>query len=301
MTEARLAASPTPARARLSGATVALILLLCAGWGGLAPAIKIGLRELPPIALAAWRFLFSLAAVAAWCWLRRVPVAPGAGRTGYLGLLSATFVLQIILLNAGARTTSGGHAILLLSTHPLFVALLAHFALRGDRLTAPKVVGLLVALAGIAAVVSERLSGGSLAGDSLVLASALTLGVLVTLTKRGMERGMTAYQLLLWQMFPGVPAYFLLSRLVEGPLALPQGAAVWGSLLYQGLVVGGFCFVAWNRLLERYPASQLTAFQFTTPIYGVLFSALILGDPLTGGVVLGTLLVGAGLILANRG
>ncbi len=288
-----------PPAPHLRGWTIALALLLCAGWGGLAPAIKIALRETPPVALAGWRFLIGLLSIAVWCRLRGIRFLPGRGEVAVKVLLPALFVLQIALLNAGARFTSGGHAILLLSTHPLFVAILAHFALRGDRLGLARVAGLLLAVAGVAAVVSERLSGGSLHGDAMVLASAITLGVLIIITKRAMARGMTAYQTLGAQMLPGVVGFFLVSLWLEGPLVLPRSPAVWLSIVYQGVVVAGFCFVAWNLLLERYSASRLTAFQFTTPIFGVVFSALFLGEALTWGVAVGTALVGLGLWLSR--
>lgn len=290
-----------PRPAPLPWSVVALVLLLCAGWGGLAPALKIALREVPPIALAGWRFLLGVLAIAAWCRLRGISMRPGSGHGPTLTLASLLFVAQIALLNAGTRTTSGGHAILLLSTHPLFVALFAHWALAGDHLTVRKTAGLVVALAGTVAVLGERLSGGSLVGDALVVASAAVLGALVMVQKRALGRGYSVYELLMWQFAPGVVAFFLLSRWLEGPIAWPVSTTVWVSILYQGLAVSGFCFVAWNLLLERIPASRLTSFHLSTPIFGVLFSALILGEPLTLGVAAGTLLVGTGLALANRG
>ncbi|MDH7571196.1 MAG: DMT family transporter [Armatimonadota bacterium] len=285
---------------RLSSGVVLLVLLLCATWGGLAPAIKVALTGVPPVALAAWRFLVGLLAILAWCWLRGIPVRPGRGHATVLAVIAVLFVAQIALLNVGTRSTSGGHSILLLSTHPLFVALFAHFFLPGDRLNPTKLAGLILAFLGVAAVLRERMGDGSLGGDALVLVSALLLGALLTLTKWALRRGFTPYETLVWEMVPGVAGFFLLSRWLEGPLTWPAGAAVWTAILYQGLVVAGFAFVAWTLLLERYPASRLTAFQFTTPVFGVVFSALLLGEPLTRGVAAGTALVGAGLLLANR-
>lgn len=287
-------------RTTMSAKVVVLVLVLCAGWGGLAPALKVGLREVPPVALAGWRFLIGLGALLLWCGWHRVEVWAPRRHCAMLGGIAALFVVQIALLNIGTRFTSAGHSTLLLSTHPLFVALFAHFCLGNERLSLTKVLGLLLAFGGVAVVVGERLQGGRLSGDLLVLASAILLGALITLTKWAYRRGLTPYQVLVGQMLPGVVGFFVLSWALEGPIALPLSRASWASILYQGLVVAGFGFAAWNQLLEHYAASWLSAFQFTVPIFGVVFSAWVLAEPFTGGVVLGTLLVGAGLAIANR-
>lgn len=299
--ERRAGASGTTGEAPLRGGVVLLVLALCASWGGLAPALKITLREMPPIAIAGWRFLFGFLAILVWCRLRGLSLRPGRGHRVVLAVIAFLFTAQIALLNVGTRTTSAGHSILLLSTHPLFVALFAHFILSGDRLTAGKLGGLLLAFVGVAAVIAEQLTGGGVVGDLLILTSSFTLGILLTLNKWALRRGYSPYEILAGQMVPGVAGFFLLSWWLEGPISLPVSLPVWVALLYQGFVVGGFGFVAWTLLLERYPASRLTSFQFTTPIFGVVFSALLLGEPLTAGVAFGTLLVGAGLCLANRG
>ncbi|MBI3946781.1 MAG: DMT family transporter [Armatimonadetes bacterium] len=287
-------------RAAMEGWVVALVLLLCAGWGGLAPAIKVALREVPPVALAGWRFLIGILAILLWCAARGIAIWPERRHWPTLGVIAVMFVAQIALLNAGTRFTSAGHSTLLLATHPLFVAVFVHFVLHDDRLSTPKALGLLLAFAGVAAVVAERLQGGSFLGDALVCVSAVLLGALVTITKWAYRRGLTPYQVLAGQIVPGVAGFFLVSRALEGPVVVPVLPASWVAILYQGLVVAGFGFAAWNSLLDRYAASRLAAFQFTVPIFGVVFSAWILGERLTAGVALGTLLVGAGLLIANR-
>ena len=71
------------------------------------------------------------------------------------------------------------------------------------------------------------------------------------------------------------------------------------ALLYQGGVIAGFCFLAWTAVLERYSASKLVVFFFATPLSGVLFSHLMLGDKLTIELLVGSVLVAAGIYLVN--
>ena len=76
--------------------------------------------------------------------------------------------------------------------------------------------------------------------------------------------------------------------------------AVVAAVLYQGLVVAAFCFVTWTNLLRRYSASKMTAFHFTTPIFGVLLSRLILGENILPGLAAGVALVAIGIYVVSR-
>ena len=62
----------------------------------------------------------------------------------------------------------------------------------------------------------------------------------------------------------------------------------------------GFCFLVWIRLLQRHSATQISAFFFTTPLFGVLLSWLILGDQVTTYLTGGLVLLAAGLWVVNR-
>ena len=83
----------------------------------------------------------------------------------------------------------------------------------------------------------------------------------------------------------------------------------WGSLLFQGVVVSFASYLTWFWLLRRYLATRLSVFSFMTPIFGVTFGVLILGDPLSpsfaGGAALElsgiTIVSGAGLLRPRAG
>jgi drug/metabolite transporter (DMT)-like permease len=77
--------------------------------------------------------------------------------------------------------------------------------------------------------------------------------------------------------------------------------AVALSILYQGIVVAGLCFVGWTMMLQQYSASRLSVGFFLTPLFGALASYLVLGEPVTAGLVAGGAAVLCGLLVANRG
>ena len=81
------------------------------------------------------------------------------------------------------------------------------------------------------------------------------------------------------------------------PMQLTLSSAA--ALLYQGGVIAGYCFLAWTSILERYSASKLVVLFFATPLSGVVFSYLFLGDELTLSLLGGAVLVAAGIYLVN--
>ncbi|MEW5977695.1 MAG: DMT family transporter [Acidobacteriota bacterium] len=274
-------------------------LLLCCLWGGLAPAIKVGLRGMPPVGMAGWRFLLALACLLAWCRWRRIPLNWALGlRLGMIGL-SFLFVLQIALLNVGARLTSSSHMIVLLNSAPLFVVIIAHFLVPDDRFTWRKVTGLLLSFGGICITFRDAVSGvsSSWVGDSLVLISGFLLAVLQIYSKH-LVRRLTPYEVIVGQMVYGVPLFFVASALLDPPVAYQLTGGVWLSLIYQGVVVGAFCFSGWIRLLSRYSASKVSAFLFTAPLFGVGLSRIVLGDEISRSFLAGAGLVAVGIYWA---
>jgi drug/metabolite transporter (DMT)-like permease len=71
------------------------------------------------------------------------------------------------------------------------------------------------------------------------------------------------------------------------------------SLLYQGVIVAFASYLIWFWLLTRYLAGRLAVFGFLTPMAGVAFGVLLLGERLTPVFGFGALLVGAGIALVN--
>lgn len=70
-------------------------------------------------------------------------------------------------------------------------------------------------------------------------------------------------------------------------------------MLFQGLVVSFFSYLTWFWLLRRYLASNLAVFSFMTPLFGVTFGVLLLGEPLSVNFVVGAVLVLLGITFVS--
>jgi len=314
---------PVDGRQPIGPAAAALAVLLAALWGGTPVAVKFSLDQLDVMAIAAVRFGMAAAFMLVWCRLegsglklRSEQVLPSL----VTGLL---LFVQIGLFNTAIRLSNASHSTLLINTFIFWVAMIEHFITRTGRLTLQKWAGLAIAFAGVAVMMLTAKSTGatgselpvppdstaSLAGDLLMLASAILLGIKIIYTKQAMtvvEPG----KLIFWHDVIGVACFAAWSLLFEDSDLSPfLSAAVFTEpavrnamlgLLYQGVVVAGFCFATQALLLRKHSASQLSAFSFATPLFGVAYAVLLRGDPLSGWLAVAGVAVAAGIVLVNR-
>ena len=282
------------------GKIIALSLLLAFLWGGNSPSIKVGLDDFPPMALAFFRFVIGLVVVGSWSLYRRVSLGLQRGELPRLLLLTAIFILQIICLNTGTKYTTASRSTIFINVYPFFTALFAHFWIPGERLSVPKTLGIIVAFSGVFITIAPNLGEGetSIIGDILVLVSGCFLGLRVVVTKL-LVQAIHPYRLLVWYLSLSLPCYAVMNLILERGEPMQLTLASTAALLYQGGVIAGYCFLAWTSILERYSASKLVVLFFATPLSGVLFSYLVLGDELTLHLLGGAILVAAGIYLVN--
>ncbi len=293
----------TSSRKEFDLRAAALALLLAALWGANPVAIKIGLVDAPPLRLAWMRFVLGGLFNVAW-----------GGWTGALGtlrverhewrplfVLGLLFTIQIGLLNIGTDLTTASRSTVLLNAYAVHTVVLAHFQIPGDRLTVGKFLGTLIAYAGIVLLFGPGLrgSGVTLLGDLLVSVSALLLGERTVYLARAVQR-MDPLKLLLAQATVGTVCFLGSSLWAESEVPYRWTMPLISVILYQGLIVAGFNFTASLWLLRHYRPSALAGFFLTTPIFGVLLSAVLVGDPLTWMLLLSSLLVATGIGLTNR-
>ena len=278
-----------------------LTLLTAVLWGGQSVTIKIGLEGIAPIASAAARFVVGTLFVLLWAACSGVSLRVQARDRRGLFLLALIFFVQVLLLNQGTNFTLASRSTVLITVYPFFTALFAHWFIPGDRLTRMKVIGMLLAFSGVVLIFAESLELGELAhlsGDLMVFGSGILLGARQVYTKR-LTQNIHPYSLIFWQGVLALPAFVVLSALVEEPIVYGLTPAVVGAIVYQGAVVAGVCFVIYISLLRRYRASHLGVFGFVTPVVGVLLSNLILQEELSMGLLLSVFLVGAGIAIVN--
>ncbi len=296
-------APPTQAPRDLDAGAIALVLLLSALWGGNTVAVKVGVADSPPLMLAALRFAIGGACVVGWGLWTRAPFRLQPGEGWPLLGLGLLFAIQLGLLNVGVWLSTAGHASVLLNAYPVYIVLLAHFLVPGDRLTVATLGGVVLGFAGILVLFAGQLLAppepGStvLAGDVVLSVSAVLLALRQVILNRQLQR-IHPVKPLLAQVVVGTPLFLLLSwGLESAPTVLTW--RLGASLFYQGVVIAGFNFIANMSLLKTYRPSGLAAFNLTTPLFGVLATALVIGEPIGWRLAGSALLVAGGIAVAT--
>jgi drug/metabolite transporter (DMT)-like permease len=140
----------------------------------------------------------------------------------------------------------------------------------------------------------------ALPGDILFLIAGAAWGATTVYIKKNLVRLTQPLQILFYQLFFSAPFLLVISLVMEDAILWSVSFALVFSLFYQCIIVAFLSYLVWFVLVSRYPVSLMHAFSFFTPVFGVLFSGiLILGETIGPNLVLALILVSIGMILVN--
>jgi drug/metabolite transporter (DMT)-like permease len=291
-------------RAQLRWQPIAILLLCALTWGANWAIVKITFRELEPLFMAGLRSLVASVCLYIWMWAKGITVFPSRRILLHGIMVGFLFGLEFALLYAGIQYTLASRLYVLLYTAPFFVALGAHFFLKGDRLNPWKAGGLLLAFAGVVALFSRdlgSLSFSALPGDLMALAAGMVWATTTLYVKKYLAYRTLPLQTLFYQVSFSAPPLLIISFLLENPTFSKLSLFGGFSLFYQCIIVAFLSYLVWFYLIHRYPVSLLHAFSFFTPVFGVLLSgALILGEIIGANLIVALILVSLGMVLVNR-
>ena len=289
-------------RLSIGRGAAAAAVLLSAMWGLNIVGIKVSLAAIPPIWNAFWRMLLGWPIL--WMWARRngVRLRPDGRETVPLMILGGVFGLQICLLNTSIAWTSAGFASVLLNAAPVFINVIAHFAVPGDRLSTRRAVGMALAFTGVAFTLAgnpdEAQAAMPMAGNVLGIVTAMVIAARMVYTQR-LVQYIDPIRTVFWQVGFSLPVFLvggaLLEPMMVGPLTL--GPVLAG--LYCSVVVVGYAFLLWVRLMKTNSPALLSIFVFPTPLFGIVFSAMIFGERPPVELVLGVVGVASGILLVT--
>lgn len=291
-------------RAQLRWQPIALLIVLALIWGANMASIKIGARELAPLFMAGLRSLVASGCLYVWMKAKGITLFPSQAIVIHGIVIGVLFGVEFGLIYVGLQYTLASRTYILLYTAPFFVAIGAHFFLKGDRLNPWKVSGLILAFTGVVVLFMRDLGSFSLStlsGDLMALASGALWGVTTLYIKKYLSHQTLPLQTLFYQVLFSTPLLFLMSVALEEPLVAGFSLVTGLSLFYQCIIVAFLSYLAWFELIHRYPVSLLHAFSFFTPVFGVCLSgALILGEVINANMVAALILVSLGMVLVNR-
>jgi drug/metabolite transporter (DMT)-like permease len=282
-----------------ASAAVAAVL-----FGASVVAVRVAVREVPPVSLAVLRFGQGGLLLAAILLL----AAPRYLRTrwdrllvfGLLGLV--LFVLFPLTFNIGLKYTEASRGAVMLATMPIWSALLGRAI--GERLAGRQLVGVGFSVAGIALAFLHpgRAVGGdamSLLGDGLLLLTGLLGALYGLIAKRVLAvdhpATVTTYAMLIGTVL------LLPAAAVEGlvPAIERLDWQLLGLVVFLGVLGGAVAFLLWTWALSRLTPTQVAVYVNLNPIVAALLGVLLLGERRSALFLLGFAAVVTGILLVN--
>jgi drug/metabolite transporter (DMT)-like permease len=271
-------------------------------WASNAVVVKIALRDLPPFWAASLRFGAALPFLAVFIGLQGNGFRLHGRQWRQVFLLALIFVFQIYLFNLGSRYTTGGRVSLIIFAYPLLVPLVAPFFLKEEPLTGKVLAGCLIAFGGLVVAFWYALihqAGSTLKGDLIEMASCLLLALNIVYNKR-LAQQMNKWKVLFWEFHFAVVLFFIGALCFEAFDFHSVRPDAWIAIGYQCLAVSVVCFMSWQYLLAHHNASKLSVFFFAAPLLGMAMGVVLLGERPEPGLLVGSVLVGAGIYIVNR-
>ncbi|HKV61857.1 MAG TPA: EamA family transporter [Candidatus Acidoferrum sp.] len=272
-------------------------------WGSTFLAIRIGVREVPPLLLAAMRFCIAGLILYIWVIARGEPSPSRREWLSALWLALLMFLLDYGLLFWAERRVPSGLAAVMLATIPAFMSISEIIFLRTQRMTFRLAAALLVGLAGVAALMipSATLGGAPIdrLGAVALLVASITWSIAASLTRKlplPASKAMSSGA----QMLVGGILLALCSALFgefRGFHLLSVSRAAWISLAY--LVVAGsiIAFTAYIWLIHHESPTKVGTYAYVNPIVAVILGYFFGGEPLGLRTILGTLFILASVLL----
>jgi drug/metabolite transporter (DMT)-like permease len=298
----------TPSRPAIAAAIGVLVLV----WALNFIAAKIGLLYLPPLAMASFRVVLAGAVmIPVYLSCLRLEAFAEAGerrRRGfawrdfwiflYLGFFGVT--INQMCFTIGLYFTHVGHSAVIVGLGPIYILVLAVlFGL--EQATGHKVVGMLIALAGVAVLASENgisVHSASIEGDAITMAGSIGLAMYAVLGKRVADKydtlTMTAFN-----HFAGA--------LIVLPLAIHEAWGLfstghgrqpwraWAAVAYMAVFSSALAYVFYFWLLRYLEASQLAAFTYLLPVLATVLGIVWLGEKGSWSQIVGGLMALGGV------
>ncbi|WP_455384643.1 DMT family transporter [Acidihalobacter prosperus] len=287
---------------RLAYTLLTLTTLFWAGNFVLARAVH---ASVPPIGLAFWRWLTVAVFVVPWGWNELRRQWPLMRSRPMLMLALGVFSVGAFntLIYIGVQTTSAVNALLLISATPVFILLLAPLIL-GNRMLLRQALGVLVSAAGVLLVLSHGNFAtiadlGRHTGSLWVLAGVFSWALYSVLLRR-LPQGIGGRGLFSATVIVGVVVLlpFYLGETFVQHRPVHVNTTLLLTVAYVAVFASVLAYLFWNRAVAMVGAEQSGVFIHLMPAFGLILSALLLGEQITAADLFGLALILCGLVVA---
>lgn len=291
-------------------------MVCCFLWGSAFPSIKIGYelfqidaeQTASQILFAGTRFTMAgVLVVLGYSIARRQLILPKKTSWGMVAKVSAfQTVIQYLFFYVGLAHTTGVKGSILEGTHVFFAILLASLVFHQEKLSRGKALGCVIGFAGVVLVNLSGASGlgGGLRfdGEGFMILACAAYAMSSILVKRYSDRE-SPVTISGYQFIMGGIVMIVIGLIFGGKLEPVSGSMGAYILMLYMACISAVAYSLWGLLLKYNPVSRISVFGFMNPVFGVILSAVFLGEGTTipwVQTLAALALVCAGIFLVNR-
>jgi drug/metabolite transporter (DMT)-like permease len=260
--------------------------------------------QVPPVALAYWRWTGAFIVAIGFAWphlkrdwpvlLRHGPILLALSVTGFSSFNTMVYI--------GLQDTTAVNALLLQSVMPVVILLWA-FALHGERPGIFQAIGVAVSLLGVV-VIAGRGSPGALIGLSFNIGDLWVMAAIVfyALYAVLLRRRPPVHPFSLLAVLMGIGSMSLVPLYLwelHGGAAITGGWPPWAAIAYTAVLPSCLAYLFFNRGVELIGAARAGQSVHLLPVFGAALAVLFLGERIQIYHAFGVALIGAGIALAS--
>jgi drug/metabolite transporter (DMT)-like permease len=279
-------------------------------WGSSFLWIKIAVQDTGPFTLVAFRLLFGLLGLIVIMVARRQAI-PRDRRTllafVFMGIFNTA--LPFSLISWGETKIDSGLASILNGTVPLFTIVIAHLWLHDEKITLPRIGGLVIGFIGVVILVSRDFGAtglqGNILGQLAVLAASISYATAVTFSRkylRGQSPIVQSGMVLLFAdaiMWLAVPAVQGSAPGLDFPNHLPTQPITWFAIAWLGLLGSCTAYLLFFWLINAWGPTRASLVTYVFPVIGLVLGIIFLNEVADWRLVAGSLLVVGGIVVVN--
>jgi drug/metabolite transporter (DMT)-like permease len=271
-------------------------------WGGMYVVSKVVMETIPPFTLITLRLLLGIAALYAVVRWRGGLKTP---RTLFWQVFWVGFVGYGISLGfqfVGTKLSTAANGSLVTSATPAFVLLFAAIIL-GEKITARRLLALVIASLGVVAVIDPRTAqlDPDLFWGNISLVMAAITWALYSVLIRKVTREVDVLTTSLIAFMGGLIISLPLSgdELLHGGVGLITPGIIAG-ILFLGIISTALAMFLWNTAFAELPAGVASLTFFAQPVVGTILGVIFLGDKITPLFLVGGVLIGIGILISAK-
>ncbi len=279
-----------------------LIITITLLWGYAWVLMKASLTYMGPFTFTAFRFAIGSLTLLLIVWILKLGIPPKKywKHLILVGLLQTAAVFLLVMY--GLRFVDAGKSSVLLYSMPMWSSFLAVKFLE-EKLIVKQVIGLFIGMVGLLTILGWDIWFGQsmqmIFGEILIIIAAIVWAISNIYFRLHLEK-LPKIQSSAFQMTFGAIGIFVAALFMEWGEPFYLNAHSIYYILFTGILASALCFTVWYFILSLIDMATATIATLLVPIFGLVFSALLLGEKMSLGIIVGSGLIICGIVVAQK-